>query len=148
MSLQTLSPIYIEFCFKEAIRFISKIYYDDFLFNTQLVKSYNIYAIENLTFDIDALNKYFNNISLTHSGFDDSLLPIKQILMIFSNKKIDQFIDRKGKVDSFYEVKIESLCRFLMRYKNLKKSSDMKGKITENDIVGLVKKLKESIAKI
>jgi hypothetical protein len=62
-------------------------------------------------------------------------------------KKVDTIFDKSKKIDSFYDFKIESLCKFLLRYKNLKKSSDMKGKISESEIAGLVKKLKEHLQK-
>lgn len=142
VSIQTLSPYYIESCFKDAIKFISKIYLE-ILFNSHVVKSYNIYAIENLKLDVEMLDGYFNNISLTHPGFNECLIPINQILSIFSNKKIDQFVEKNKNVEAFYEIKLDDLCKFLGRYKNLKKANEIKGKITENDINSLIKKLKE-----
>jgi len=138
-----LSPFYIEFCFKEAMRFISKIYMDDILFNSNVVTSYNINAMENLKLDIEALDMYAKNISHTHPGFEDGLLQIKNILNLFFTKKVESFITVNQNIDVFYQVKYESLIKFLMRYKNLNKSSDMKGKLTESEVSTIIKKLKD-----
>jgi hypothetical protein len=130
-------------CFKDAIKFISKIYLE-ILFNNQIIKNYNYYAIENLRLDIEFLDSYFTNISLTHPGFEECLIPIKQILAIFYTKKIDQFIINNAKVDPYYEVKIDQLLKFMLKYKNFKKSSEQKGKITESEMNSLAKKLKDA----
>ena len=99
--------------------------------------------LDNLKIDVDALDNYAKNISLTHPGFDECLIPVKNILGLFFMRKFEQFIEVNKTMESFYQVKFESLCKFLMRYKNLKKSSDMKGKITEAEILTIIKKLKE-----
>jgi hypothetical protein len=125
------------------MRFISKVYFDDVIFNSNIVKAYNIYAIENLKLDVDALDNYSKNISLTHPGFEECLVPIKILLNFFFTKKLEVFIEANKNLETFYQVKYESLCKFLMRYKNIKKQSDMKGKITENDLIAVIKKLKE-----
>lgn len=137
-----LSDYYIESCFKDAIKFSSKIYLE-ILFNSSIVKAYNFYAMENLRLDIEMLDSYFNVISLTHPGFEECLVPIKQILAIFFSKRIDQFLDKNSKGDSYYGVKIDQLIKFLGRFKNLKKSSEQKGKISESEIAQMIKKLKE-----
>jgi hypothetical protein len=139
--LHSLSPYYIEYCFKAAIKFISKIYFE-ILFNSEYVKAYNFFVIENLKLDIEQLDKYLYDISQTYPGFDESLIPMKRLLSIFTTKKLDQFLDKNNKIESFYDIPIENVMKFLMRYKNLKKSSDMKGKVTEKDILDIVKKLK------
>jgi hypothetical protein len=117
------------------------------LFNPNIIKSFNYYAIENLKFDIETLDNYFHSLAMTHPGFDECLLPVKEVLSIFFSKRIEGFIEANKKVDTFYGVKIDQLCKFLMKYKNLKKPSEMKGRITESEIVGFVKKLKEYQAK-
>lgn len=141
--MQSLSPILIEFCFREAAKFIPKIYFDDILFNPVIIKSYNIYAIENLKFDIETLDNYFCNISLTYPGFEDCLIPIKEVLAIFFSKRIDGLVEANRKLDFYYQIKYEALSKFLFKYKNLKKTSDLKGKISESEISSLIKKLKE-----
>jgi hypothetical protein len=142
VQLQALSPYYIESCFKDGIKFISKIFLE-ILFNSSIVKQYNIHAVENLRLDIKMLDDYFNNLNINHPGFNECLMPIKHILMIFFERRTDQFLQKQNKYDHYYDIKIEDLCRFLARYKNLKKSSEMKGKISENDLSGFIKKLKE-----
>jgi len=101
--------------------------------------------IENLKLDIEQIDKYLYDISQTYPGFDDSLTPMKKLLSIFSTKKLDQFFDRTKTIDSFYDVSNEDVMKFLMRYKNLKKSNEMKGKISEKDIIDIAKKLKHEL---
>jgi hypothetical protein len=101
--------------------------------------------IENLKLDIEQIDKYLYDISQTYPGFDDALTPMKKLLSIFITKKIDQLLDKTKTIDSFYDVPNEDVVKFLMRYKNLKKSNDMKGKITEKEIIDIVKKLKHEL---
>jgi hypothetical protein len=125
------------------MNFISRIFLEVML-NPEFVKEYNFYAVENLKLDIDALDNYFNDINVTYHGFNDCLTPIKLILQVFTHKKYDVFFDKSKTIESIFDVKLERLMKFFMRYKNLKKNSDMKGKVSESDISSFVKKLKES----
>ncbi len=142
LGLQSLSDYYIESCFKDSMNFVSKIYFE-LLMNSSIVKEYNIYAIENLQMDIDMLEGYFNDINLTHPGFNECLAPLKTLLNVFIQKKFDVFLDKNKNVETYFDVKLVKMVKFLLRYKNLKKSSDMKGKITESEITAMIKKIKE-----
>ncbi len=139
-----LSPFYIEFCFIEAFRSIPKIYIEEVLFNSSVVKAYNIIAIHNIKLDIEALDKFAKGLSNNYPGFDELLLPIKYLINLFYTKNIEKYLALNDKLESFFKVKDISLCKFLMRYKDLKKSS-MNGRITENDMQVITKKLKERI---
>lgn len=108
-----------------------------------MVKSYNIYAIDNLKKDLDCLEEYFRGLSNTHLGMGDCLIPLNNLIKIFTHKKFDMYLDKNRFIDNFFDIKNEDLIRFLSRYKNLKKSTEMKGKINENDISAFIKKLKE-----
>jgi hypothetical protein len=141
--LQSLSDHFIEGCFKDALSFISRIFLE-VLLNPEYVKEYNYYAIENLKMDIDALDNYFNDINVTFPGFNECLTPIKLILQVFILRKYDVFFDKSKSIESIFDVKIERLMKFFIRYKNLKKSADMKGKISETDIATFIKKVRES----
>ena len=93
--------------------------------------------------DIDVLDSYFKDISLTHPGFNECLVPLKTFLNVFTQKKYDIFLDKNKNLEAYFDVKIVRIAKFFLRYKNLKKSSDLKGKITESDLSSLVKKIKE-----
>jgi len=82
-------------------------------------------------------------MSNLHLGLGDCLIPIKNLLNIFILKKFDGYLDKNRYVDNFFDIKLDDLIRFLLKYKNLKKSSEMKGKISESDISNFIKKLKE-----
>jgi hypothetical protein len=140
--LQNNYWIYIETCFRDAINHLPKLFFE-ILLNANIVKTYNIYAIENLKRDIDNLDNYFKPLSNVHMGLGDCLVPIKNLLNIFTLKKFDIYLDKSRYVDNFFDIKSDDLIRFLSKYKNLKKSSEMKGKITESDIANNIKKLKE-----
>jgi hypothetical protein len=142
LGLQSLSDYYIESCFRDALNFISKIYFE-LLFNSEIVKEYNIYAIENLKMDIDLLEGFFNDISLTHLGFNECLVPLKTLLNVFIQKKFDIFLDKNKNIETFFDIKLVKIVKFLLKYKNLKKSSDMKGRITESEITAMIRKIKE-----
>lgn len=137
-----MSPYYVESCFKDALNFTSKLYFE-ILFDSSLIKNYNIRAIENLKSDIEALDVYFNEINLTHPGFDQCLKHIKSIVSIFFTKRLDILYE----TNIFKDIRIEDVIKFLMRFKNVKKSSQAKGFITENDVGNMIKKLKESLGK-
>jgi hypothetical protein len=99
--------------------------------------------MQNLKIDIDYLDDYFKTISSNHLGFDECLKPIRNIINIFLFKKFEFYYNKNRYIDSFYDIKNEELIKFSLRYKNLKKSADMKGKVTESDISGFTKKLME-----
>lgn len=134
--------IYIETCFRDAINHLPKLFLE-ILLNPNTIKYFNINAIENLKVDLNHLEDYFKTISNTHLGFEESITPIKNLVNFFLNKKFEFYLNKKRHVDPFYDIKNEDLIKFASKYKNLKKSSDMKGKITENDISAFIKKLKE-----
>lgn len=134
--------IYIETCFRDSVNHLPKLFFE-ILLNPNVVKTYNIYAIENLKMDIDHLDNYFKPLSNVHLGLGDCLLPIKNLLNIFILKKFDAYLEKNRYIDNFFDMKNDDLIKFLMKYKNLKKSSEMKGKISENDITIFIKKLKE-----
>jgi len=134
--------MYIETCFRDAINHLPKLFFE-ILLNPNVVKNYNIYAIENLKRDIDHLDNYFKPLSNVHLGLGDCLVPIKNLLNIFILKKFDLYLDKSRYIDNFFDIKIDDLIKFLSKYKNLKKTSEMKGKISESDINNFVKKLKE-----
>jgi hypothetical protein len=138
-SLQNLSQSYIDNCFNDALNFIPKNLFKEFFFMASNVKNYNFYFIENLKFDLDTLERFFQQMG--NKG--NSLIPLKQLFMFFYNKKIEQFLE-KTKIEGVYEIQIKNLVDFLGKYKNVKKN-EMKGKISESDVAGLVKKLKEFI---
>ena len=73
MQLKALSETYIETSFLWGISTISKTYLD-ILNNSNIVKSFNYYFLENLKQDIDELQSYFDDIANSHSG---------RILMIY-----------------------------------------------------------------
>lgn len=114
----------------------------EIILNPNIVKNFNIYAIENLKIDLDHLEDFFKTISSSHLGFEDSLIPIRNLLNVFLLKKFDFYLNKNRFVDSFYDIKNDDLIKFVGRYKNLKKSSDMKGKVSESDIASFMKKLK------
>lgn len=145
MNLQTLSSYYIETCFKDALKFSSKLYIE-ILFNEKYLPNYNYYAIKNLKNDIDALDEYFREIDLTYKDFSSSLIPIKNIIDFFDNKKIDIFITENNKLDKFYKIGLKEFIKFLQRFKNLKVSKEQKGKISESEINSILKKNKNLIA--
>ena len=138
-SLFNLSPYYIESSFLDGIKFISKIYLE-ILFNSNIVKSFNYFSISNLKFDIDILDNYFINISITHPGFKGCMNLIKNVIAIFFNKKIDYFLNNKN-FDDENKIKNEDLYKFLMRYKYVK--SQDKNIITADELSLLAKKLIE-----
>jgi hypothetical protein len=136
-SLQNLSQCYIENSFNDSLNFITKMYFNEMFFING-VKNYNIYFIDNLKLDVEALEEFFIRI-----GYNlNSLYPIKKLLNFFYSKKIEPFFEKQN--GDTYEIKIASLINFLGKYKNVKKN-DMKGKISESDVSSLVKKLKEHI---
>ena len=143
MSLSELSKYYIETCFKDAIKFTTKSY-ADIIFNPNNVKNYNFNGIANLKADIDALEKYFNEeIGSKYKGFDNCLFPIKNMIeKIFYEKKIEDFHNENKKIDNFYKIDENYLINFLGRYKNIKIKKEMKGKVTENEMQNMIKKLK------
>ena len=142
MNLQTLSGYYVESCFKDALKFPSKLYCE-ILFDETVVKNYNIYAIVNLKSDVDALDSYFREIDLTYKDFSNVLEPIKNLIDFFEIKKLDVFSEKNKAIDSFYQVNEAEFIKFLTKYKNLKSSKEMKGKITESEISSLIKKYKK-----
>jgi len=115
----------------------------EILLNPNVVKNFNIHALQNLKIDLDHLADYFKTIFVSHLGFEESLIPIKNILNIFLLRKFDIYLNKNRYVDSFYDIKNEDLIKFVARYKNLKKSSEMKGKVSESDISSFIKKLKD-----
>lgn len=133
---------YIETCFRDATNHLPKIFLE-ILLNASVVKVYNIYAVDNLRVDIEHLENYFKALSNNHLGIADCIIPLKNLVNIFYTKNIDIYLHRNKYVDNFFDIKIDELIRFLSKYKNLKKSSEMKGKISENDIANFIKKLKE-----
>jgi len=138
-SLQIISPYYTENCFKDVCERISKIYLQEIFFETKNVKNFNIYFIENLNCDIESLSEFINGCKYLNN---ECLNPMRILLNIFFNKKIDILFD-KSRNDPYYNIKISNLIEFMAKYKNLKNKTEMKGKITESDISGLIKKLKE-----
>lgn len=134
--------MYIETCFRDAINHLPKLFFE-VLLNPNVVKTFNIYAMENLKHDIDHLDSYFKPLSNVHLGLGDCLVPIKNLLNVFILKKFDLYLDRNRFVDNFFDIKSDDLIKFLSKYKNLKKSSEMKGKISESDIANFIKKFKE-----
>ena len=142
MNLQTLSGYYVESCFKDALKFTSKLYCE-ILFDETVVKNYNIYAIVNLKSDVDTLDSYFREIDLTYKDFSNVLEPIKNMIDFFEIKKLDVFSEKNKAIDSFYQVNEAEFIKFLTKYKNLKSSKEMKGKITESEISSLIKKYKK-----
>ena len=121
MHLLNLSNYYVESCFKDALKFISKIYWE-ILCNDSIVSQFNYYAIMNLKCDIETLNDYFKGIDLTYKDFCESLDPIKNIIALFEHKNIDEFIEQNRKVDNFYRINENELILFLSKYKKLKSS--------------------------
>ena len=145
-SLSDLSKYYIDTCFKDAIKFTTKSYIS-ILFNPNFVKNYNFYGIANLKTDINELDKYFSEtIGANFKGFENSLFPIKNLIeKIFYEKKIEEFHQENQKIDSFYRIDESKLINFLEKYKNIKNKKEMKGKVTESEIQGMIKKLKNLI---
>ena len=145
IGLSELSKYYIETCFKDAIRFTTKSYVD-IIFNPSNVKNYNFYGISNLKADIEALEKYFDEIGSKYKGFDKCLFPIKNMIeKIFYEKNIEGFYEENKKIDKFYKIDENKLVGFLERYKNIKSKKEMKGKVTESEISNMNKKLKTLI---
>ena len=142
LSLKELDKYYIETCFKDAIKFTTKTYIE-ILFNSNYVKNYNFFGISNLKEDIDTLDKYFKQIGNKYKDFDKCLYPIQNMInKIFYDKNIEGFHNENKSIDKFYKIDEIRLITFLERYKNIKNKKDMKGKITENDIKNMIKKLK------
>ena len=142
LSLKELDKYYIETCFKDAIKFTTKTYIE-ILFNSNYVKNYNFFGISNLKEDIDTLDKYFKQIGNKYKDFDKCLYPIQNMInKIFYDKNIEGFHNENKSIDKFYKIDEIRLIPFLERYKNIKNKKDMKGKITENDIKNMIKKLK------
>ena len=145
IGLSELSKYYIETCFKDAIRFTTKSYVD-IIFNPSNVKNYNFYGISNLKADIEALEKYFDEIGSKYKGFDKCLFPIKNMIeKIFYEKNIEGFYEENKKIDKFYKIDENKLVGFLERYKNIKNKKEMKGKVTESEVTNMNKKLKNLI---
>ena len=63
-SLCSLSPNYIENCFRPVIEYIPKIFLGEVLLNTKNMKNYNFYFIENLKWDVETLDDFFNKMNL------------------------------------------------------------------------------------
>ena len=82
MNLQTLNGYYVESCFKDALKFTSKLYCE-IIFDETVVKNYNYWAVINLKSDVDALDAYFREIDLTYKDFNNVLDPIKNLLDFF-----------------------------------------------------------------
>ena len=144
MNLQTLNGYYVESCFKDALKFTSKLYCE-IIFDETVVKNYNYWAVINLKSDVDALDAYFREIDLTYKDFNNVLDPIKNLLDFFETKKFDIFQEKNATLDKFYQINEIEFVKFLGRYKNLKSSKEMKGKISESEISSILKKNKNKI---
>ena len=144
MNLQTLNGYYVESCFKDALKFTSKLYCE-IIFDETVVKNYNYWAVINLKSDVEALDSYFREIDLTYKDFNNVLDPIKNLLDFFETKKFDIFQEKNATLDKFYQINEIEFVKFLGRYKNLKSSKEMKGKISENEISSILKKNKNKI---
>lgn len=144
MNLQTLNGYYVESSFKDALKFTSKLYCE-IIFDETVVKNYNYWAVINLKSDVDALDAYFREIDLTYKDFNNVLDPIKNLLDFFETKKFDIFQEKNATLDKFYQINEIEFVKFLGRYKNLKSSKEMKGKISENEISSILKKNKNKI---
>lgn len=144
MNLQTLNGYYVESCFKDALKFTSKLYCE-IIFDETVVKNYNYWAVINLKSDVDALDAYFREIDLTYKDFNNVLDPIKNLLDFFETKKFDIFQEKNATLDKFYQINEIEFVKFLGRYKNLKSSKEMKEKISESEISSILKKNKNKI---
>ena len=61
---------------------------------------------------------------------------------MFENKNIDEFIEQNRRFDNFYRINENELILFLGKYKKIKSSKEMKGKITESEVTSIIKKIK------
>ena len=68
---------------------------------------------------------------------------MNHLIDFFEIKKLDVFSEKNKAIDSFYQVNEAEFIKFLTKYKNLKSSKEMKGKITESEISSLIKKYKK-----
>ena len=143
INLQSLSKIYIENCFREAVKFIPK-FYIEYLFNNEIVGNYNIYFIYNLKMDLEGLDSYFKDINNNYKDFDNVLNPLLNLINnLFINKNLEEFYRINNQMDKFYKLNDEKVLEFIQRYKNLKSKKELKGKLTESEVKEIVKKYKK-----
>lgn len=133
----------MENCFRDAISFMSR-FFLEILFDPNVVKNYNIWALENLKLDIMEVTNYLVGLSHNHPGMNNCVNEINNVLNLFFQRRYEIFTDMQNKSKNFPNFSVESLIRFLKRYKNLKKSSDQKGRVTESDIATYIKKIQEA----
>lgn len=143
--MKRLSSNYIETCFYDAICFIPRIYFNT-IFNEKYIKEYNVNFILNLKSDYEKLQNFFDYIDKSHPVFTGCLDEMKNFLEIFTKKRFDYFTEIRKTEHN--KIKTNELLRFLKRYKNLKKKTDMGPYVTESEINSFIKRMLEKLEQV